>query len=207
LIVGFDGVQSIELINWKGDVEAPAWQSLIESIKRALMPAYIERLLQQMKNELYTERIKAEAIVSRETTIEGQFAEAEQARLEAMARERKAGLELAEATSKLKEVEEKAKQSETDARNTKAKLIEIEASANEVRSLLKESSSKLIESGTSYETTQERQCRHEESHTPLCRRSAAVQRRRCIGAHVGNRAKGSHLGKSSTHSFGMRDTR
>jgi TIR domain len=144
-LMGFDGLQHIELINWKGDAEDAGWKALVEAIGRMITPAFVDRMMENVKSELHAERVKAQAIIIRETTLEKELSEAEHARQEAMARERKTGLDLVAATSRMTEVEERATRFETEAREVKDKLSEAEALASELKARLKEDTLKLAE--------------------------------------------------------------
>ena len=143
-LIGFDGLQSTELFNWKGNLDDTAWQALVAGIERAITPTYVERQTARKNDELHTARLLRDTVVDRETTFEKQLVEAEQARLEATTRERKTALELVDIASKLKEMEAKAAQLEADARSVNKRHAQAQAAANEARDLLGESSSKLL---------------------------------------------------------------
>jgi TPR repeat protein len=144
-LMGFDGLQYAELYNWKGNIEDPAWQSLVTAIERAITPVYVERQIARKNDELYAARLLRDTVVERESTFEKQLVEAERARLEATTQERKSGLELIDVTNKLNEATAKAIRLEASADAVRKQLTEAEAARKEARDTLDENSSKLIQ--------------------------------------------------------------
>ena len=139
-LLGFDGLQHAELIDWKGNTEDIAWQEFIKAIERVITPAYVERLISRKSDELYHMRLLRDTVIERETTFEKRIQEAESARLEAINTERATGLLLAEATQKLEGAVNKARELEVNLREVHDNLERERTVANELTERLQESS-------------------------------------------------------------------